>query len=141
MNSTDLDFSTPEKTLLHLEDAYRSDDFELARRCHNFEHAAELSLQHLHAAAADPAALADALETQWRQAERPDVAGVTTQIDAIDHYAGKFFVVTRHARHPDGRTFAQRLYMSHCENGWAVLFPVPLQQAAPPAKPWWALWR
>lgn len=149
MNSPELDLSTPEKTLHLLEEAYRNNDLELARHCRNFEHEAELVQQHLQDSANASGGLsmthlgelARALEHQWRQSNRPDFLGVATQVVAVEHHAGKFFVVTQNIRNADGRTFAQRIYMSHSENGWAFLRPVPPYEPPKQAKPWWAVWR
>lgn len=145
MNSPDIDLSTPEKTLHLLEEAYRNNDLELARRCRNFEHEAELALQLDGRANAVAGAslgdLARSLEQQWRQSDRPDFLGVTTQVAAVEHHAGKFFVVTQNVRNPDGRSFVQRVYMSHSEHGWAYLRPVPPYEPPRPTKPWWAVWR
>lgn len=146
MSNPELDLSTPEKALHALEEAYRNGDFELASRCRNFEHEAELIQQHLRPAGSAPPAgprgeLADALQRQWRQTQPPDFLGVVTQVVAVEHFAGRFFTVTQNIRNADGRTFAQRTFMSHAEDGWAVLCPVPAYEPPQETKPWWMFWR
>lgn len=146
LNNPELDLSTPEKTLHVLEEAYRSGDFDLAQRCRNFEHEAELIQQHLRPAggAAPPVArheLAESLQRQWRQSRPPDFLGVSTQVVAVEHFAGRFFTVTQNIRAADGRAYTQRTFMSHTENGWAVLCPVPAYEPPQETKPWWVFWR
>lgn len=145
MNDPHPDLSTPETTLHALEEAYRNGDLELARHCRNFEDEAELMLQHLRTGdAAAPGArseLARSLERHWRQSPPPDYRGVATQVVAVEHFAGKFFTVTQNVRNADGRTYTQRLFMSHGENGWAALCPVPAYEPAHAPKAWWAFWR
>lgn len=147
MTHPDLDLSTPESALHAFEDACRGDERELAQHCRNFAHEAELLLQHPRARgnaalpSADPAELAAALEREWRQTRLPDFLGVATSVAAVEHFDGRFFVVTQNVRNADGRTFAHRLYMSHAERGWAVLRPVPAYEAPVEPKPWWAVWR
>ncbi|MFK3649541.1 hypothetical protein ACI2IY_14060 [Lysobacter enzymogenes] len=149
MTHPELDLSTPENALHALEDACRNGDRELALRCRNFEHEAELLLHHPRArgnapappAQAAPADIAQALEREWRQTHLPDFLGVSTSVAAVEHFGGKFFLVTQNVRNADGRTYSQRLYMSHAEAGWAVLRPVPAYEPPAEAKPWWAVWR
>ncbi len=149
LTHTDLDLSTPEKALHALEDACRNDDRELARRCRNFEDEAELLLHHPRArgnapmppAQIPPAEFARALQREWEQTALPDFLGVSTSVAAVEHFGGKFFLVTQNVRNADGRTFAQRLYMSHSEQGWALLRPEPAYEPPAQPKPWWALWR
>lgn len=140
----DIDLSTPEKALHLLEHAYRIKDLELASRCRNFEHEANLMLYHMEtrgngADLSDPstvAKLAEVLELKWQQAGPPNFDGVTSTIRSVEHYADKFYVITENGRYADGSKFSQRIFMSQSDGQWAVLCPASIYEVPRKGKPW-----
>lgn len=144
----ELDLSTAQGALHTLEQAYRHKDLRLVLQCRNFRHEAELMALHMSWKGADEAfdeaalsQLAEVLEAQWKQAAPPDFTGVTSHVAAVEHYAGKFHIVTEQGHLADGTGYTQRIFMSEQHGRWAVLCPSSVYETKRPRAPWWKFWR
>ncbi len=95
------DFSTPEKAILSLEDAYRAKDVEAAVRCKDFPIEAKLMLQKLQTDFSNDAEIiaktAEVLELGFRSEMKnsgfPDFRNVTSTFPSKKPYQGRDDIV------------------------------------------------
>lgn len=127
------DFSTPEKALLQLEDAYRDHDIEAAIAAKDFRTQARLKL-----AAGSPEFAANEakwagtidygakiLEQAYRKALEdsgfPDFVNVSCRVTKKAPYAPNIVVLTEVCVYPGGELSEQRILVAIGESGWRVV--------------------
>ena len=128
------DFSTPEKAIVSLENAYRAGDLEAAIRCKDFKIEARLMLESISKLPKDQiddelvGKTAEVLELGYRTEIKgkglPDMRGVRSTFPNQEPGGKNIVIVTEVCHYPDGGTSSQKVLVAKTEQGWRVLNPV-----------------
>ena len=125
------DFTTPEGSILCLEDAYRRHDIEAAVAAKDFKTEARLMLQNtgFKESIDDEmiAKIAEALVLSYRAhttARWPNFEGKESFFTKREPHSDKVVVVTEVCRFPDHGFSMQRLLVTETPHGWRVLNPL-----------------
>lgn len=125
------DFSSPEKAILSLEDAYRARNVEAAVQCKDFPTEAKLMLERLQQDFSNDSEIvaktAEVLELGFRSEMKndgfPNFDGVTSTFSAPKPIQGRedLVEVIETCRHANGSSSTNRLVVAKTPDGWKVV--------------------
>lgn len=141
------DLSGAEAALRSIAEAYRRKDIEATIACKDFHAEARLMLRRLGGLYDDEKTIqkaAEVLELSFRKHtldDWPNFDDVISRVVDLEEIESGIYMA-REAGTCRGRPYSQRIYLSHGENGWRVLNPVPAEAGSPGTvrRPWWKFW-
>ncbi|MEM7312793.1 MAG: hypothetical protein AAF497_06550 [Planctomycetota bacterium] len=128
-----VDLSTPESTMLSIEEAYRSNDYEAALKCKDFEVEARLMMDKLDFNDEMKnneeilTQLKDTLELAFRaEYEKngfPDFNGASSTFSDKAPYQGKDDVIQMKetVKFPNGKSVASTVHVAKTDDGWKFI--------------------